>query len=126
MAENEKSFKERLADLENKIDYLIYSEKTQLEPELSESEFKSFYSMVENEIKNIGGLGGRITMNSRFADILKHKVLYPDYDTGYWYPTGRTTKDLPVDFRQIKYDYAVEMLDAGNFTHLEERAKRGI
>ena len=111
----EKSLSERMADLENKIDYLVYQKKPQCEPGLSENQFMAFYSRVEKEIENVGASFGIITMNSRFENILKHKVLYPDYERGVWYPIGKSSKDIPVDFRNMGYDFAVEMLDAGNF-----------
>lgn len=119
----EKSLSERMADLEDKIDYIIYSGKPQYEPELSEREFTTFYSRVEKSFSDMGLLGGAITINPRFANILKHKVLYPDYESGYWYPIGKTTKDIPVDFRNMKYDFALEMFDAGNFHPVEGTAR---
>lgn len=115
MAKNEKSLSERMADLEDKIDYLIYSEKPQHEPALSETEFRKFYSGVERYLKRMDVLGGRITINERFENVLKHKALYPDYDSGYWFPIGKATKDIPIDFRKMRHDFCIETLDAGNF-----------
>lgn len=120
---NEKSLSERMADLEDKIDYLIYADKPKKEPSLSESEFRDFYKEVENNLEKLGVLGGRITMNSRFENILKHKVLYPDYDNYYWYPIGKTTKDIPIDFREMRYDFCIETIDAGNFPPVDKVAK---
>ena len=115
MANNEKSLAERMTDLENKIDYLIYSKKQKYEPVLSESAFNNFYNGFEKEIKELGALGGRITMNTRFENILKHKVLYPDYERGYWFPIGKTSNNVPVDFAETNHDFVIEILDAGNF-----------
>lgn len=114
MAE-ERSLSERMADLENKIDYLIYAGKPTYEPELSEAQFKTFYKNFKNEIEQLGALGGRITMNTRFENILKHKVLYPDDERGYWYPIGEPVNNIPVDFMNMRNDYVIEIMDAGNF-----------
>lgn len=114
MAE-EKTLSERMKDLENKIDYLVYQGKPQHEPPLSENQFMTFYSRVEKEIETVGASFGMITMNTRFENVLKHKVLYPDYEHGVWYPIGKGTNDIPVDFRHMGYDFTIEMLDAGNF-----------
>lgn len=122
MAE-EKSLSERMQDLEDKIDYLVYQGRPQQEPSLSETEFKNFYSGVENYFKKLDVLGGRITVNTRFENVLKHKVLYPDYDSGYWFPIGKTTKDVPIDFRGMRYDYCIETLDVGNFPPVDSVAK---
>lgn len=113
--DKEKSLSERMSDVESKLDYLIYARKQQHEPELSETEFKNFYSGVEKYFKKLEALGGRITINTRFENVLKHKILYPDYESGYWYPIGKTDKDIPIDFRGMRYDFVIETLDAGNF-----------
>lgn len=123
---NEKSLSERMADLEDKLDYLIYAEKPKQEPPLSESEFKTFYRGVENYFQKLGVLGGRITINPRFENILKHKVLYPDYDLDCWYPIGKTTKDIPIDFREMRYDFCIETINAGNFPPVDNVAKEVI
>ena len=115
MTNSEKSLSERMADLEDKIDYLIYADKPKYEPSLSEVEFKDFYSRIEKYFSKLGVLGGRLTMNTRFENVLKHKVLYPDYEYGCWYPIGETNKAVPIEFRDMRYDFCIEMIDAGNF-----------
>ena len=125
MAENEKFLSERMADLEDKIDYIIYSGKPKYEPELSEATFNNFYTRFENQVKEMGALAGRITMNTRFENILKHKVLYPDHEIGYWFPIGKASYNIPVDFMEMKNDYVVEILDAGNFPSTE-KSIRGL
>ena len=107
-----RSITERLSDIENKLDFLYYNQKPEVS--LSHSDFITFYKRVQNEAKNQDWAGCIITLNERFAKSLKNKVLYPDYDSGYWYPIGME-EDMPIEFRDMQYDFLLESFIRGNF-----------
>ena len=107
-----RSITERLSDIENKLDFLYYNQKPEVS--LSHSDFITFYKRVQNEAKNQGWAGCIIMLNERFAESLKNKVLYPDYDSGYWYPIGME-EDMPIEFRDMQYDFLLESFIRGNF-----------
>ena len=72
----EKSLSERMANLEDKLDYLIYADKPRHEPNLSEADFKTFYSRVEREFEQIGVMGGAITYDEalEYANKLGYSI----------------------------------------------------
>ena len=110
----ERSIAERLSDIESKMDFLIKKESNFVE-ELSHTDFMIFYQRIKDEADKENWVGYCIWLDEKFAKSLQHKVLYPDYDTGYWYPIGKTDKDAPIAFRKISYDYAIECYMAGDF-----------
>lgn len=109
----EKSIAERLDDIEFKMDFLIHKENHQVK--LSHPDFMEFYRRIKQKADEDGWIGYCIWLDETFAKVLQHKVLYPDYDTGYWYPIGKTDKDAPIAFRKMPYDYTIECYMAGDF-----------
>lgn len=117
----DRSIKERLSDIENKLDFLYYNQKPEIH--LNHSDLIALYKRVQSEAKEQGWISCIIILNERFASSLKNNVLYPDYDSGFWYPIGMS-EDIPIDFREMRYDYALDTVIAGDFN--PKRRMKGI
>ena len=109
----DKSIADRLSDLESKMDFLIHRESPRIE--LTQPDFMSFYNRIEKMLPDDCIIPYCLWIDEKYENCLKHKVLYPDDDSGFWYPIRKTTKDLPIAFKSLPYDFLIDCYLGGDF-----------
>lgn len=113
-----KEINTKLSTLENQLNRLIIGKSGNFT--VTHPEFMRFYNKIKSEAEKSGWLGYEILLSLRCANSLQHEVLYPDYETGYWYPVGHTTNDIPISFCDIPTDFVVKSYMHGCFEKLGE------
>lgn len=111
---DKKAIEERLNKLETMIEALIKQDVQKPQKSITQQDFKTFYNRVQTEFQKDDITPCCIWMNEQFANDLKHNVLYPNYETGYWYVIGEP-EIIPVGFSKMKYDFYIDCAVFGDF-----------
>lgn len=109
-----KNLEKRLQAIEEKLTELL-TQRTNTGKVLSQVEFMNFYNNIKYTIpQQHGVIPTVIWFDEKFAEQFKHKMLYTNYDTGYWFVIG-DNESIPVGFKKLDCDYNVDFRAVGNF-----------
>lgn len=104
----------RLQAIEEKLAQLLTQETNKCKV-ISQTEFMNFYNNIKYTIpQQHGVIPTAIWFDEKFAEQFKHKLLYPDYDNGYWFVIG-DNEAIPVGFKKLDTDYYVDFRAVGKF-----------
>lgn len=116
MSKNQ-NLEERLDTVETKLSEIVSILAIREKKVINKDDFAKFYNTVKFDMPiKTGCVPMCIWINSKYAEDMQNRMLYPSDIEGYWYLTGEISP-VPIGFKETinNEDYYVDFRAAGDF-----------